>query len=64
MGGGGGGGGGRGCFFTFEGFLRSRYRMGILFWAAKFQIFFGMPDIPVFCMCFFFLEGGGGGGKQ
>ena len=33
--------------------------MGIFFWAAKFQIFLGMPDIPDF-----FFGGGGGGGGQ
>ena len=34
--------------------LRSRYRMGIFFLRSlKFQIFLGMPDIPIF---FFFLH--------
>ena len=33
-----------GHFYTFWGFLRSRYRMGIFFGAAK--MFWGMPDIP------------------
>ena len=38
--------------------------MGIFFWAANFQIFLGIPDIPDF-----FFGGGGGwgggvGGKQ
>ena len=32
--------------------------MGIFFWAANFQIFLGIPDIPDF---FFFFWGGGGG---
>ena len=33
--------------------------MGIVFWAAKFQIFLGMPDIPDFFILFylFFLGG-------
>ena len=26
--------------------LRSLYRMGIFFWVAKFQIFFGVLEIP------------------
>ena len=35
--------------------------MGIFFWAANFQIFLDIPDIPdVF---FFFFFGGGGGGR-
>ena len=36
--------------------------MGIFFWAANFQIFLGIPDIPDFF--YFFLGGGGFGGKQ
>ena len=39
--------------------------MGIFFWAANFQIFLGIPDIPdffLFFILFFFLGGGGGGG--
>ena len=44
-----------GHLYTFQGFLRSRYRIEIFLGVAKFQIFFGVPDI------FFF---GGGGGKQ
>ena len=38
----------RGHFYAFYGlFLRSIYRMGILFWVAKISnIFLGMPDIP------------------
>ena len=34
--------------------------MGIFFWAANFQIFLGIPDIPDFF--FFFFWGGGGVG--
>ena len=40
--------GGGGHFFTLYGVLRSKYRMGIIFWAANFQIFLGIPDIPDF----------------
>ena len=36
--------------------------MGIFFWAANFQIFLGIPDIPDFF--FFGGVGVGGGGKQ
>ena len=39
-----------GYFYTFLNFLWSRYRMGIYFGAAPFQIFFGMPDIPDTCL--------------
>ena len=49
--------GGGGHFYTFWGVLRSRYRMGIIFWGTNFQIFLGIPDIPDF-----FSGGGGGGG--
>ena len=35
--------------------------MGIFFWAANFQIFLGIPDIPTF---FFWGVGVGFGGKQ
>ena len=35
-----------GHFYTFYGFLRSKYRIGVFFGIAKFQIFFDMPDIP------------------
>ena len=46
---------GGGAFLYISGLLRSRFRMGIYFRAAKFQIFFGMPDIPDFFL---------GGGEQ
>ena len=37
----------KGHFNAFLGlFLRSRYRMGDMFWVAKFQIFFGVLEIP------------------
>ena len=41
-------------------FLRSMYRMGIFFGSLKFQIFFGVLEIPD--IFFFFFFGGGGGG--
>ena len=44
----------RGPFLYILGLLRTRYRTGIFFGAAKFQIFLGMPDIPDF-----FCGGGG-----
>ena len=37
--------------------------MGIFFWAANFQFFFGIPDIPDI-PDFFYWGGGGVGGKQ
>ena len=53
--------GGWGChFYTFKGVLMSRYRIGIFFWAANFEIFFSIPDIPVFWGVFWW---GGVGGK-
>ena len=32
--------------------------MGIIFWAANFQIFLGIPDIPDFFLFIFFFGGG------
>ena len=32
-------------------FLRSRYRIGIFFWVAKFQIFFGVCLIFLIFFC-------------
>ena len=52
------GGGGGGSFLYILGIFKVKYRMRIFFGAAKFQIFLGMPDIPVF----FFFGGGGRGG--
>ena len=56
-------GGGGGSFLYILGLFKVRYRMRIFFGAAKFQIFFGMPDIPDFFLIFFiyFFFGGGGG---
>ena len=67
---GGGGGGGGGALFFFiiflEGGVSFLYILGLfkvniqngnIFWAANFQIFLGMPDIPDF-----FFGGGMGGG--
>ena len=47
----GGGAGLRGHFYAFYGlFLRSMYRMGMFFGAAKVSnIFWGMPDSPDTC---------------
>ena len=41
-------GGGGVSFLYILGRSRSRYRMGIFFGAANFQIFLGIPDIPDF----------------
>ena len=48
-------------FLYILGFFKIKIQKGNIFWAAKFQIFLGMPDIPDF---FFFFLGGGVGGKQ
>ena len=71
---GGGGHYGTGLFFFFFfwggggvwGVISIHFRAvkiqnGNIIWAAKFQIFFGIPDIPDFFF-FFFSVGGGGGG--
>ena len=56
----GGGGGGRGGSFLYTlGLFKVNTQNGNILWAAMFQTFFGMPDIPVFFFFFFF--GGGGG---
>ena len=67
FGGGGGGGGvitisdyffflrGGGAFLYILGLFKVKIQNGIIFWAAKFQIFLGMPDIPDF----FFVGGWG-----
>ena len=57
-------GGGGGHFYTLIGRFKVKVQNGIFFWAANFQIFLGIPDIPDF-----FWGGGGGvgvgfGGKQ
>ena len=51
-------GGGGESFLYILGFFKIKIQKGNIFWAAKFQIFLGMPDIPDF----FFLGGGGGWG--
>ena len=58
---GGGGGGGGGSFLYTLGLFKVKTQNGNIFWAAKFQIFLGIPDIRVFFFCFFFGGGGGGG---
>ena len=49
-------GGGRSFLFIL-GLFKVKIQNGNIFWAAKFQIFLGMPDIPDF-----FFGGGGGWG--
>ena len=44
---------------VISGLFKVKIQNGNIFWAAKFQIFLGMPDIPDFR-----LKGGGGRGKQ
>ena len=52
-------GGEGGSLLYILGLFKVKIQNGNIFWAAKFQIFLGMPDIPDF-----FLGGGGGvGGK-
>ena len=47
----------KGHFYAFLGlFLRSRYRMGVFWGVAKFQIFLGVLEISVF-FCFSFFGG-------
>ena len=45
-------------FLYILGLFKVKIQNGNIFWAAKFQIFLGMPGIPDI---FFFLGGGGGG---
>ena len=53
--------GGRGgvSFLYIIGRFKVKIQNGIFFWAANFQIFLGIPDIPDFF--FFFLRWGWGG---
>ena len=51
-------GGGGGSLLYILGLFKVKIQNGNIFWAAKFQIFLGMPDIPDF------FGGGGIGGKQ
>ena len=57
----GGGGGGGGSFLYILGLFKVKIQNGNIFWAAKFQIFLGMPNIPDIYIYFFFFLGGGGG---
>ena len=50
-------------FLYIIGRFKVKIQNGNIFWAANFQIFLGIPDIPDFFFFFFFF-GGGGGGKQ
>ena len=55
------GGGGGVSFLYIIGLFKVKIQNGNIFWAANFQIFLGIPDIPV---CFFvvvFLGGRGWG---
>ena len=68
FGGGGWGWGGGGSFLYIIGRFKVKIQNGNIFWAANFQIFLGIPDIPdflfiyfFFYFIFFFLGGGGGG---
>ena len=61
-GGGGGGRGGRGeSFLYIIGRFKVKIQNGNIFWAANFQIFLGIPDIPDLFLFLFFLLGGGFG---
>ena len=42
------GGGGGLSFLYILGLFKVKLQNGNIFWAAKFQIFLGMPDIPDF----------------
>ena len=58
----GGGGGGRVSFLYIIGRFKLKIQNGNIFWAANFQIFLGIPDIPdLFIYLFFFFWWGGGG---
>ena len=50
---------GGGVFLYIIGRFKVKVQNGNIFWAANFQIFLGIPDIPDF---FFFWGGGGGWG--
>ena len=51
--------GGGGSFLYIIGRFKVKIKNVNIFWAANFQIFLGIPDIPDF---FFIFWGGGGGG--
>ena len=51
---------GGGAFLYMLWLFKVKVQIGNIFWAAKLQIFLGMPDIPDFFFDFFF--GGWGGG--
>ena len=53
--------GGGGSFLYILGLFKVESQNGNIFWAAEFQIFLGMPDIPDF-LFYFFLGGGERGG--
>ena len=57
-----GGGGGLGWGVISIHFRAVKIQNGNIIWAAKFQIFLGIPDIPDFFFFFFFFGGGGGWG--
>ena len=53
---------GGGSFLYIIGRFKVKIQNGNIFWAANFQIFLGIPDIPDFFFLFFFAVGGGGAG--
>ena len=55
------GGGGRVSFLYITGRFKLKIQNGNIFWAANFQIFLGIPDIPDLFIYLFFFGGGGGG---
>ena len=50
----GGGGEGGVSFLYMTGRFKVKIQNGNIFWAANFQIFLGIPDIPDFFFFFFF----------
>ena len=46
-------------FLYIIGRFKVKIQNGNIFWAANFQIFLGIPDIPDFFFIYFFFEGGG-----
>ena len=54
LGGGGGGGGGVVSFLYIIGRFKVKLQNGNIFWAANFQIFLGIPEIPDLFFLFVF----------
>ena len=55
---------GGGSFLYRTGRFKVKIQNGNIFWAANFQIFLGIPDIPDFFFYYLFFFFWGGGGKQ